>query len=209
MILDVEAERFVRLLRRLGASAGVEEVAVDVMRAYDESHRRYHDRSHLRDVLALLDDVSVHAGRPDEVELGLFFHDAIYEPTASDNEERSAAWALDALSILGISPSIAARVASAVRATRSHEASTDDERLLLDIDLAILAAPEAAFSSYETRLREEFAIVPDEFYWPARVMVIESFLERGRIYASSPLRHLEEPARENLRRSLARSMAAT
>src|SRR5262245_33730300 len=62
--------------------------------AYTEPHRRYHDATHIAEVLGWYDRVADDLGwhQPAEVYVAIVFHDAIYTPGANDNEARSAAW---------------------------------------------------------------------------------------------------------------------
>src|SRR5688572_5611734 len=64
---------------------------------YTEPHRAYHDLSHILDCLGHAARVRAQLNHPHCVELALWFHDAIYEPRAGDNEERSAQLAIAAL----------------------------------------------------------------------------------------------------------------
>ena len=61
--------------------------------AYSEPHRHYHTMRHVAACLRELDSAADLASDAREVELALWFHDAIYSTTAGDNEARSAAWA--------------------------------------------------------------------------------------------------------------------
>src|SRR5689334_7771856 len=107
------AERFGAAWRRLGGAAtGVDTCARDLLAAWAEPHRRYHATSHLDACLALLDTTRATANRTDEIELGLWFHDAVYDTRARDNEERSAAWAERALAAGGLPADAVARVAA-------------------------------------------------------------------------------------------------
>ena len=131
--------RFAVLWRRLGAAGSPDAVFAALSAAYAEPHRAYHGADHINDCLTQFDAVSELAHRPDEVEIALWFHDAVYDPRASDNEEKSAVWAVQALSSGGISAETAARVSHLVLATK-HSAlpHEPDAQFVTDIDLSIL-----------------------------------------------------------------------
>ena len=57
---------------------------------YSEPHRRYHTLQHLAECFAAFDEIAHLAEHPADVELALWFHDAIYDTRRSDNEQRSA-----------------------------------------------------------------------------------------------------------------------
>ena len=76
---------------------------------------------------------------------------------------------------------------------------------MVDIDLAILGAPEIRFDEFDQQVRAEYAHVPDDEYRPARQRVLATFLHRPCIYSTPRLRTaLEARARANLERALAR-----
>lgn len=176
--------------------------------AWGEPRRRYHDASHLGECLALLRRWQGAAERPAEVALALWFHDAVYDPRAADNEARSAAWARSDLTAAGAPADVARRVAGLVMATRHDAATPDagrDAALLLDIDLAVLGSPPARFDRYDRDVRLEYAQVPEAAYRHGRAAVLRGFLARPRIYrldACAAL--LEAPARANLDGAIAR-----
>ena len=146
------------------------------------------------------------ARRPAEVELALWFHDAVYDPQRKDNEERSADWARASVLAAGCSAEIAGRVAALVLATKSHAAPAGDAdaALLLDVDLAILGAAPGRFDEYERQIRAEYAHVPEAEFRARRKQVLQGFVERQRIYATDAFHDaLEARARTNLATSLA------
>jgi predicted metal-dependent HD superfamily phosphohydrolase len=171
---------------------------------YGEPHRAYHDLSH---VLACLDHaaaVRAQLEHPTCVELALWFHDVIYEPRAGDNEERSAAFAVEALAG-SATPEALRHVEELVLATRHPSRPTaSDARYVVDIDLAILGAPRTAFDAYEAAIRREYRWVPAPLYRRKRKQVLQSFLDLERIFLTAHFARLEEQARANLRRSISR-----
>jgi predicted metal-dependent HD superfamily phosphohydrolase len=163
----------------------------------------------LGECIDLFERVGALAAHPAEVEVGLWFHDAVYDVQRSDNEARSADWLREAAGAAGISADVTERVRALIMATR-HAALPQggDEQLLVDIDLAILAADDARFAEYERQIRAEYAFVPDATFAARRRAVLARFRDRERIY-STPRLHdeLERAARANLARAIAASHA--
>ncbi len=173
-----------------------------LMAAYAEPQRHYHTQQHLGECLSAFDGALALAEHPAEVEIALWFHDAVYDVKGHDNEQCSADWARDALRDAGVDTGSAQRVHDLVMATR-HTAvpSGQDERLLVDIDLSILGAERARFDEYEQQIRTEYAYVPGFLFRRKRREILKGFLYRPAIY-STPHFHdrLEARARDNLRR---------
>ena len=176
----------------------------ELVRAYSEPGRHYHNLDHIATLLELLDRHGEAVRTRDAVELAIFFHDAVYVPTRSDNEAASAALARARLTELGASDALVSEVGRLIHATRHGASIADadgdpDLALLLDLDLSILGAERPAYAAYARAIRSEYAIVPDMLYRPGRRRVLAEFLARPRIYATPRLRDLwEAAARSNL-----------
>jgi predicted metal-dependent HD superfamily phosphohydrolase len=202
--MTVGSASWQRLWRELGADPVPAGLYNQLVAAYSEEQRQYHTLQHLRECLAHLDAAASLALHPAEVELALWFHDAVYDPLRNDNEERSAEWAWRSILAAGCGEDLAQRVQALVLATKGHSASDDaDTRLLLDIDLAILGAAPARFDEYERQVRAEYAHVTEAEYRFGRAEVLAAFLGRPRVYLTAVFHDaLEHRARENLGRSL-------
>jgi predicted metal-dependent HD superfamily phosphohydrolase len=205
--MTVSGDSWRRIWTELGAHTIDGGVFNQLVAAYSEQHRHYHTLQHLRDCLSHCEAAASLARRPAEVELALWFHDAVYDPRRADNEERSAEWAWRAILAAGCADAVAQRVQSLVLATRAHEASPGDDadtQLLLDIDLAILGAAPARFAEYGSQIRAEYAHVPEADFLRGRARVLSGFLARPRIYATGAFHDaLEQRARANLTQALA------
>ena len=175
-----------------------------LLAAYREPHRHYHTVQHREECFGQFDASKSIAQRPAEVALALWFHDAIYDPRRSDNEARSAQWAVDVLT--PVASDAAERVRWLVMATE-HEAVPEgmDARILVDIDLSILGAPEERFDEYEAQVREEYAWVPVPHYRRERRNVLRAFVARPMIFSTTGfVARYEARVRRNLERALAR-----
>jgi predicted metal-dependent HD superfamily phosphohydrolase len=166
---------------------------------YAEDHRAYHDGEHIAECLAWFDRVQDLAKRPAELEVALFFHDAIYEPLASDNEARSAEKLRQLAREARVPTEAVERIARLIESTATHEATSVDAALLSDIDLAILGSSPARYARYERDVRREYAAVDEVPYQKGRAEVLRGFLERVEIYRTSRLAaRLEAQAQDNL-----------
>ncbi|GAB2905458.1 hypothetical protein GCM10027046_39080 [Uliginosibacterium flavum] len=187
-----------------GAAQACPQLMTELLLAWSEPQRHYHTLRHLVECLDALEGVWPLAERPAELCLALWFHDAIYDVRARDNEARSADWARRALLEGGFPAEAAQRVHDLVMAT-CHNAQTlaGDAALLVDIDLAILGAPPTRFDEYETQVRAEYAWVPEAVFRSKRREVLQGFLARPNIYYTPHFRQrFEEAARANLCRSI-------
>jgi predicted metal-dependent HD superfamily phosphohydrolase len=174
--------------------------------AYQEPQRRYHTTEHLGECLALLAQHLDLAQSPAEVEMAMWFHDAVYDVTASDNEARSAGWARAALTEAGVLPARAERVGQHIMATlHSALPKPGDQTLLVDVDLSILGAPRARFKAYEEQVRAEYGWVPEPVFRQKRAEVLSGFLGRPAIFGTPKIHALlESSARANLAWSIQR-----
>ncbi len=158
----------------------------------------------------MLADLSIHGSAAwdrDALVLAILFHDAIYDGRRVDNETASAALARNHLRDLGVSSARIDRVEHLILATRHRAediADADaDTALLLDLDLAILAASSDRFQVFVTGVRQEYAHVPDDTWQTGRARVLKSFIARRQIYTTPALAAFwEAAARANVTREL-------
>jgi predicted metal-dependent HD superfamily phosphohydrolase len=197
---------------RAWRGCGARDDGLDTMRTvlarWSEPHRHYHTRQHLAECLDAFGGARNLPPHPADVEMALWFHDAIHDARRNDNEQLSAEWARLALINAGVGPEVAQRVHDLVLATR-HTGGVPvalDAQVLLDIDLAILGAPPPRYAQYEAQVRAEYAHLPIWTFRWKRAEILRGFLQRTRIY-NTPYFHdeLEAQARENLERSLAQA----
>lgn len=197
-------ERFAELCRRLGATADPTTLAGDLLARYQEPGRAYHGLDHLRDCLEQLDAAPSEGADRDRVEAALWFHDAVYDPRASDNEARSAELASRSLEAVDVPEGTGRHIAALVLETRHVGAPAGaNAGLLCDVDLSILGRDPAAFDRYEHAIREEYAWVPDPVYRRERAAVLRRLLQRQPLFVTRHFRQAyEETARANLARAL-------
>jgi predicted metal-dependent HD superfamily phosphohydrolase len=180
--------RWLRLMSSLKLPAE-EESFTALVGAYSEKHRHYHTVEHIDYCLRELDSAKDLASEPAEVEFALWFHDAIYDPYRSDNEQKSAELACSLLQRHCVDPERIARVRAHIMATR-HEApvTMPDSQLVVDIDLSILGSEEAVYAQFEENVREEYRWVPSIMFRRKRAEILESFLMRPYIYCTESFR---------------------
>ena len=192
--------------QQLGLATADEALFHQLVARYSEKHRHYHTLQHLRECFLQFDAVRDDALHPGEIELGLWFHDVVYDLDRQDNEQRSADMAHACVLAAGLPVAVADRVHLLIMAT-VHDAPPGDAdaRLLVDVDLSILGAEPERFDESDRQIRAEHAHVPEDIFRAGRRRVLSGFLARKRLYCTERFFALyEERARDNLRRSLSR-----
>ena len=181
--------------------------ADNLLARWSEPQRHYHTVDHLTAVLNHIDVLEEHAADPDLVRLAAWFHDAVYLPDRSENEERSAHLAERALAEAGLTPAATAEVARLVRLTVTHAPEADDVngQVLCDADLAILAAPPEPYAAYTAAVREEYAFVPEDAFREGRAAVLRQLLALPRLFWTPyGTERWEKAARDNITAELDR-----
>ena len=200
--------RFVALVERLGGNpTGASDACGRLRTAWGADGRRYHDLEHLTDCLRELDAAPVEPGPRDLAELALWFHDAVYEPSRTDDEERSAQLLIAEAATLGIPAPTAEAAAELVRRTAhgDDKVSGSDALadLVSDVDLSILGRDVLRFMEYEHGVSEEYAAVPALAFQLGRGRFLAALLSAPAIFRTAWFRdRYEARARERLARLL-------
>ncbi|TGT92007.1 MULTISPECIES: hypothetical protein [unclassified Mesorhizobium] len=202
------------LVRRNSSSHGNEPLIDDALKTelsvlYHAAGRHYHNLAHIEAMLTLAGDYRTLLDDPEAVEAAIWFHDAIYDSRAKDNEAQSAALAEQKLAGRTDAGRLS-RVSAMILATATHQlplfddaAATRDASLFLDMDLSILGADAVAFDAYERAVRREYGWVEEPMWRAGRGAVLKTFLARPHIFHTQEFQQRFEPqARLNMARSL-------
>ncbi|MDF5718849.1 MAG: hypothetical protein PUP93_34540, partial [Rhizonema sp. NSF051] len=168
--------------------------------AYSENNRFYHNLLHIQDVLNIASILEPLAENFVAIQMAAWFHDIIYDSKAKDNEEKSAEYAFVSLCNLDIPSSVIDSVFSMIINTKNQaEPNTIDSQILLDADLSILGSDPLKYNAYAQAIRQEYSWVSDAEYRIGRTRVLKRFLQRDRIYFSDKaFQMLEIKARKNM-----------
>lgn len=168
--------------------------------AYSEKQRVYHTVQHLYECLVLLESIRADLNDANAVALALWFHDAVYDPQAKDNELKSAEL-FEQYMAQDLPVDIVGKIKRWIVATQKHASTNElDLQFLLDIDLAILAASPARFADYEQQIQKEYAWVNPEIYSIKRKEVLAYFYQTEPLYQTEYFQqNFEQRAKENLR----------
>ena len=197
-------ERFEELAEALNAKKPVFRSYVDLVIQHSTPPRSYHTLDgHVSHLLSEYDNLQTPANNPAALQASIWLHDAVYNPTREDNEERSAQYAQQLLSSLEVDARVQEQTKQLILATKHHLPATHDQQLLCDLDLTILGQEKAVYDTYKEQVREEHAFVEPEVYSQKRAEVLQEFLNKPRIYHTQELRGAyEKKARKNVEQEI-------
>jgi predicted metal-dependent HD superfamily phosphohydrolase len=173
---------------------------------YAAPGRHYHNERHLDECTAALDrvhDLTEHERRL--LRWAILWHDAVYDPGRTDNEEQSADRAERELLRCGVGEAEAAEVARLIGLTKSHKADEADRlgAVLVSIDLAILGSDPDRYRDYIAGVRREYAHVQEAMWRTGRAAVLKRLLDADPLYPDPNFHDaLEERARLNMHAEL-------
>lgn len=196
--------RWVSLWERVEASGSPIPPFQKLVGLYSSSNRFYHTLNHIDHCLDDFEEIKLLPHHSNEVELAIWFHDAIYDTRERDNEEKSALLARKVLKAAKLPKVMIERIEKLILVTKTHLPNDLDEKVLVDIDLAILGTQRIDFEVYDLAIRAEYAWVSDELYKKGRKKVLKGFYDRDRIYSTDYFWFkYEKQAKGNLSRALA------
>ena len=180
----------------------VEKLWDNIETAYSSEPRHYHTLSHLENLIRQLEPARDQIPDWNTVVFAIFYHDIVYKPTKSNNEEKSAEFAKQELASINYPGNGISKCVELILATKKHLQTNDpDTNLFTDADLSILGQNWDEYEKYYKQIRKEYKIYPDIIYNPGRKKVLDHFLNMNRIYKSNYFyEKLEVNARTNLLR---------
>lgn len=151
----------------------------DVINLYEEPHRFYHTLAHIEDVLKQLQEADLL--KHDELFLAAVFHDIVYNPRSTNNEEDSADYFLNAAKSSGLTNDQKAHIKQLILDTKTHKPTVPFSEEFIKADLAILNASFDKLITYEKQIFKEFQFVDYKEYKVKRVEVLKHFNTNGKL----------------------------
>lgn len=171
--------------------------------SYSEPHRAYHRPEHLQHMISLLRSAGV---QDNAVYWASFYHDYVYSPGKSNNEEKSAEVAAQQMTSLGVHSQCIDRTKALICATKHYQWDINDKAgcAFLDADMAILGAPLEIYLGYKQAIREEFNNIPGFLFNKGRKSFLQQLMKRERIFLTQWFfEKFESQARHNIAFELA------
>lgn len=211
-----------RLCPNLPKEDGTNDFEKRIAIPYSEPHRAYHNLMHIEACLRHFHEMVIEIIQSeapalwvdqqqsivDSLELAIWFHDIVYDPQSSNNEEESVLLMKKFCSDFSVDKYIMNDAAHLIMCTKSHnEAITIQDKLMNDIDLSILGESPKVFWAYEHGIRKEYSLVPDDVYRVERSKIMKKFADKekhGKLFQTEMFYdRFNSQARENLRHLIA------
>ncbi|ENU81133.1 hypothetical protein F975_00994 [Acinetobacter sp. ANC 3789] len=180
-----------------------EQCLAELLQAYQEPQRAYHQVQHIVECLALFEKVQSQIEDGLALQLAIFFHDVVYQPRSASNEQDSAMWMRQQLA--GALPQTQLeKIVTWILATQQHATTPESDLVyLLDIDLAILGSSAVRFAEYQQQIRQEYVWVDELIYQEKRTQVLRQFYLAQPLYQTRYFQqHYEQQAKLNLLQAL-------
>ncbi len=205
-------EIFTRHLSAISSYITPEKASIlwqDIAMRYNKPQRAYHSLQHIQQLFGQFDQVKNNLHEPHIIALALLYHDVIYEPTRSDNELKSAEYAVESLTGY-LSAEQCQHIYALIMMTASHQIDKwsnkvkereeySDAAYLLDMDLSILGSSWSVYEHYSHAVRQEYAHVSDDDYRVGRMAVLKELLAHPTLYLTDYYyERLEKQARKNI-----------
>lgn len=199
-------------LSAISSHITLEQVSIlwqNIAMRYNKPQRAYHSLQHIQQLFGQYDQVKGNLHEPHIIALAIYYHDVIYEPTRSDNELKSAEYAVESLTGY-LNAEQCQHIYALIMMTATHELDKwsnetkerekySDAAYLLDMDLSILGSSWSEYEQYAHAVRQEYAHVSDDDYRVGRMAVLKELLAHPTLYLTDNYyKRLEKQARKNI-----------
>jgi predicted metal-dependent HD superfamily phosphohydrolase len=140
--------------------------------------RHYHNWDHIVALFDLIDKHNLELNIPQY--LAVLFHDIVYEPGSPTNERDSSEMMRNMVTSLFTAKQLN-DAAIIIHDTKTHIPSSEDSKLVLDLDMAILGQREK-HEMFNRTIRHEFGKYSDAEYNAGRSAFFQEVLARPVIY---------------------------
>lgn len=149
----------------------------ELLDRYNQDHRFYHNWQHIEDLLSQLEDKNLLDN--DVLFLATIFHDAVYDPKASDNEEKSAM--LFEEMYKGGDMNLKSEVIAIILDTKTHKPTSDLSKIFCEMDMDILRQPLGKLIEYENKIFKEFQCYDWKDYKVGRIKVLKALQKNSEL----------------------------
>ena len=148
-----------------------------ILSMWNESHRSYHNLNHLNDLISQINENKSKFSEKEyeKLMLAAIFHDCVYDPMKSDNEEKSADFFIECCS--DKSNSDVLEVKQMILDTKTHQATTNLSESFNNYDMSIVERDFDKLLEWENGIAEEFKAYGEQ-YKEGRLKFLESLLNK-------------------------------
>jgi pantetheine-phosphate adenylyltransferase len=149
-----------------------------VLSMWNESHRSYHNLTHLNDLISQINENKSKFSEKEyeKLMLSAIFHDIVYDPSSSTNEEDSANFLMEC-AIDKYSKDIL-EIKQIILDTKTHNSTTNLSESFNNYDMNIVERDFDQLLDWEKGISEEFSVYPKEQYKEGRLKFLESLLDK-------------------------------
>lgn len=149
-----------------------------ILSMWNESHRSYHNLNHLNDLISQINENKSKFSEKEyeKLMLSAIFHDIVYDPSSSTNEEDSANFLMEC--VVDKSSEDILEVRQMILDTKTHNSTTNLSESFNNYDMNIVERDFDQLLDWEKGISEEFSVYPKEKYKEGRLNFLESLLDK-------------------------------
>jgi len=149
-----------------------------VLSMWNESHRSYHNLNHLNDLISQINENKSKFSEKEyeKLMLSAIFHDIVYDPSSSTNEEDSANFLMECA--VDKNNKDILDVQKIILDTKTHKSTTNLSESFNNYDMNIVERDFEQLLDWEKGISEEFSVYPKVQYIEGRLKFLESLLDK-------------------------------
>ena len=175
---------------------------LEALKNYTSNERSYHCLVHVAKMTELAKMFGVQL--TDAQLLAIFFHDVVYNTKATDNEEKSAQFAVKFLKGQeDIDNATITKVSQIIIDTKDHKPTIEESRAVIDLDLAGLAMSWEMYMENFNCIQWEYDDLSEEEFAEGRIKFLDKMLAKPNIYCGPlALGDMDKVAKDNMKKEM-------